>query len=74
MRTRDALIVGTVISLLLGAVRPAECQDRKNLLVVQVGAAWPFGETLGLKGWVDGLEFRRQVGARVDATSTCPVR
>lgn len=51
-----------------GAVCTAEGQDRKNVVVLQVGPSWPSAGTLALKGWVEGVEYRRQIRPDLNAS------
>ncbi len=68
MAVRLVSILGMFVASMGGTVRTAEGQDRKNVVVFQVGPSWPSGGTLALKGWVEGVEYRRQIRSGLDAS------
>jgi len=53
---------------LAGTAAVAQSQDRRNVVVFQVGPSWPSGGTLALKGWIEGGEYRRQLRQGLDAS------
>lgn len=68
MSARLVPILGLLAVFFAGTAAMAQSQDRRNVVVVQVGPSWPSGGTLALTGWIEGVDYRRQLRQGLDAS------